>query len=87
MQLLPWEKIDTVLLDMDGTLLMPDHRLGEQTVFVSHGDCPQDCAYVVEQLKKRFGVKNVFTNPIGPVIGTHSGPGTVALFFLAENRD
>ena len=88
--LIPREKVRGRKASLDALL---DHmektgvRLGEQTVFVSHGDCPQDCAYVVEQLKKRFGVKNVFTNPIGPVIGTHSGPGTVALFFLAENRD
>ncbi len=67
---------------MEKTALSP----GEQTVFISHGDAPEDAQYVEKLVRERFGVKTVYINPIGPVIGTHSGPGTVALFFLASKR-
>lgn len=58
----------------------------EQVVFISHGDCEEDARYVEKLIREEFSVKDVVINPIGPVIGTHSGPGTVALFFLGENR-
>lgn len=57
-----------------------------QTVFISHGDSQADADFVAGEVKKRFGVKTVVTNFVGPVIGTHSGPGTIALFFLGTHR-
>ena len=57
-----------------------------QTVFISHGDSKEDAEYVSNQIKKRLGTKTVFINFIGPVIGAHSGPGTIALFFLGTER-
>lgn len=59
---------------------------GEQTIFISHGDCEEDAKAVAEDVKARFGVKTVMINNVGPVIGAHSGPGTVALFFLGTRR-
>jgi len=56
------------------------------TIFISHGDCLEDAEYLAELLKKRCGVKNVVISYVGGVIGSHSGPGTVALFFLASHR-
>ena len=63
-----------------------DSDNAHQTVFISHGDCKDDGEYVAQQIRKRFGTTDIYINPIGPVIGAHSGPGTVALFFLAEGR-
>ena len=57
-----------------------------QIVFISHGDCIDDAKYVEELVKSRFGVNEVVINSVGPVIGAHSGPGTVALFFLGTPR-
>lgn len=57
----------------------------EQVVFVSHGDCLDDCQYVADKISA-LGVKRVCISTIGPVIGAHSGPGTVALFFRGQNR-
>ena len=57
-----------------------------QTVFISHGDCEEDANKVAEDVKRRFGVQTVVLNNVGPVIGAHSGPGTVALFFLGRHR-
>ena len=60
--------------------------LRDQTVFISHGDCLADAEYVANRVREKFGVKNIYINFIGPVIGAHSGPGTVALFFIGEHR-
>ena len=58
----------------------------EQVVFISHGDCLADAEKVADEVRRRLGVKEVVLNEIGPVIGAHSGPGTVALFFLGSER-
>lgn len=54
--------------------------------FVSHGDCIEDAEFVCEEVKKRFGIKDCMINTIGSTIGSHAGPGTVALFFLGDVR-
>lgn len=58
-----------------------------QTIFISHGDCPEDAQFLAGEIRSRFGVKEIYVNFVGPVIGGHSGPGTVALFYLAEDRN
>ncbi len=57
-----------------------------ETVFICHGDCMDDAKYLEEKLKSQYGVKNVFIYYVGAVIGSHSGPGTLSLFFLGTNR-
>lgn len=57
-----------------------------QTVFISHGDCQEDAEKLKDMIEKRFGVKEVKINTIGTVIGSHSGPGTIALFFIGKER-
>ena len=56
------------------------------TCFISHGDCLEDAQYVAKQLKEKYGVKEVIISYVGAVIGSHAGPGTVALFFLGNKR-
>jgi len=56
------------------------------TVFISHGDCIEDVKILEASLKEKYGVKNIFTYYVGAVIGSHSGPGTIALFFLGNKR-
>ena len=88
--LIPMEKVRGRRQSLDALV---DHMAktgidnAHQTVFISHGDCQADVEYVADQIRSRFGTKDIHINYIGPVIGTHSGPGTVALFFLAENRN
>ncbi len=55
-------------------------------VFISHGDCLQDAEFVAAQIKERFGIQNFLIDYVSPTIGSHSGPGTVALFYLGKNR-
>lgn len=56
------------------------------TMFISHGDCEEDAKYLANRLKEKYGTKQVIISYVGAVIGSHSGPGTVALFFLGKNR-
>lgn len=62
------------------------YNLSDQTVFISHGDCIDDANYLADIMRTRFSVKDVVISYVGPVIGAHSGPGTVALFFLGSER-
>lgn len=55
-------------------------------VFISHGDCLEDAEYLRDKIKEELGVKEFIINYVGPVIGSHSGPGTIALFFVGENK-
>lgn len=56
------------------------------TAFICHGDCQEDAEYLAQLVKEKHGVKNVFIYYVSAVIGSHSGPGTLALFFLGEHR-
>lgn len=56
------------------------------TVFISHGDCLGDAQLLADILKERHGTEVKIITDVGPVIGAHSGPGTIALFFVADAR-
>jgi len=56
------------------------------TVFICHGDCMEDAQYLEKLVKEKYGVKDVFIYYVGAVIGSHSGPGTLALFYLGDHR-
>ena len=56
------------------------------TVFISHGDCKEDAEFVAEKVRERYRVKTMIINHVGAVIGAHSGPGTLALFFVGSPR-
>lgn len=63
------------------------HKDGmDETVFISNGDCEEDAKLLADMLKERYNVKTELITDIGPVIGAHSGPGTLALFFIGEHR-
>ena len=72
------------------TLVRKAQELGEgydnSTMFISHGDCREDAEYLAQQLKEKCGVKEVVVSYVGAVIGSHAGPGTLALFFLGQHR-
>lgn len=57
-----------------------------QDIFISHGDCLEDAQFVEQKLREKYKIKNVLINMLDPVIGAHSGPGTVALFFIGNER-
>ena len=55
-------------------------------VFISHGDCLEDAQFVADEINKRTGAKVSLYSYVGPVIGSHTGAGVIALFFLAKER-
>lgn len=55
-------------------------------VFISHGDCVEDAEYLAQLVRDKFGIQNIMIDYIGPTIGSHSGPGTLALFFFGSPR-
>ena len=61
--------------------------LADQTVFICNGDCEEDAKFAADMIRQRFGVKDILIHPVGPVIGSHSGPGTLALFYLGNDPD
>lgn len=67
---------------MESTAIKPE----DQVVFISHGDCADEAEFLSNLIKEKMGVKEVLTAPVGPVIGAHSGPGTMALFFMGTKR-
>lgn len=71
------------LLDTMGEL---GEGLEGQTTFICHSDCMDDAQYVASQMKERFGVAQANINWIGPVIGAHTGPGTIGIFFWGRER-
>ncbi len=60
--------------------------LENQVIFISHGDCLDEAEYLAGIMRERFHVRDVVISYVGPVIGAHSGPGTIALFFLGTER-
>lgn len=57
-----------------------------QTIYISHGDCYDDAKKLADMVMEEFGITDILINEVGPVIGAHSGPGTLALFFLGKER-
>lgn len=73
----------TALVDKVGELAEDP---ASQTMFISNSDCPEDAQFVADEIKKRYGTREIIINSIGPVIGAHTGPGCVALFFMGKHR-
>ena len=58
-----------------------------ETVFIAHGDCPEDAAALEKLCREKCpGVKNVLTGYVGGVIGAHTGPGVLVVFFMGKHR-
>lgn len=74
--------IDGLFKAMENTAIAPE----TQTVFISHGDCEDEAMILADMIREKLGPVDVKLGCIGPVIGAHSGPGTIALFFLGNKR-
>ena len=62
------------------------HRDSCDTIFISHGDCEEDARFLEEKIKEKYQIKTVIINQVGATIGAHSGPGTLALFFVGDEK-
>ena len=89
-KLTPVSKVRGMRAALDGLVKKMDELgirpLEDQTVFICHADAQDSVDYVVSLLKNRFGITDVRANFIGPVIGSHTGAGTLGLFFFGSER-
>ena len=74
--------INSLFAKMKETAIDPE----KQTIYISHGDCYDDAKKLADMVTAEFGITDILINEVGPVIGAHSGPGTLALFFLGSKR-
>ena len=74
--------LKALLQHMEATAIAPE----TQTIFISHGDCLEEAQLLGQMIRDKLHVQDVVINYVGPVIGAHSGPGTLALFFLGTKR-
>lgn len=59
---------------------------GEEDIFISHSDCMEDAESLAKNIKERFNIEPLIISHIGPTIGAHTGPGTVAVFYMGRER-
>ena len=53
-------------------------------VMIVHGDVEEDAEFLKKEIESRFGITNIITNCIGSVIGSHTGPGVIAIFYMGD---
>ncbi len=71
---------------VDGMEKLGVGDLSKQTVFICQANCPDSVAFISKELQERFGVTDIRPAFIGPVIGSHTGSGTLGLFFVGSER-
>ena len=88
--LIPMEKVrgrkQSIMAMVDHMEQSATAPVADQTVFISHADCEEDLMILVDEIRKRFGCTDIRWNYLDPVIGAHTGPGCLALFFMADKR-
>lgn len=75
--------IRELLDELENKIINPE----EQTIFITHGDCIEDAVYLRTLLMREIKVKNVVINYLGPIIGTHTGPGLICIAFVGKRRE
>ena len=73
----------TTLADKYGELC---DDIGDKKVYISHADCLNEAKELGRILEEKYGAKTALITDVGTVIGAHSGPGTIALFFVSKER-
>ena len=76
------KSVEALLKHMEETVIDPE----TQRIYISHGDCLADAQALAAMIQERLHVVSVTIGDVGPVIGAHSGVGTLALFFLGTKR-
>ena len=59
---------------------------GDKKVYISHADCLSEAEELGKIIQERYGAQTALITDVGPVIGAHAGPGTIALFFVGKER-
>ena len=85
--LIPVSKVRGRKASVNALLEKMDELVDDPSVvFISHGDCEDEAVALGEAIKAKYKVDKLVINYVGPVIGNHSGPGTLALFFQGKHK-
>lgn len=76
------KSVEALVRHMEEAAIAPE----TQRIYISHGDCLGDAEVLAAAIQSKLGVASVTIGDVGPVIGAHSGLGTLALFFLGKER-
>lgn len=76
------QSLNNLISHMENSAINPEN----QTIFIAHGDCLEDAEYVANCVREKFGISHIEINFVGPIIGTHTGPGVMTLFFLGNPK-
>ncbi len=76
------QAMQALVKEMEKTVKDPQKQL----IIVTHGDCEDDANYIANMIREKFTTKEVLVHYLDPVIGAHSGPGTLAIFFMGDAR-
>ncbi len=71
------------LVEQFGDYYYPD---GNDIIFINHADCPEDADLLARSITKNYGITNFVISEIGPVLGAHSGPGALALYYIGKEK-
>ncbi len=71
------------MVEQMGQHFYPD---GNDVVFITHADCPDDADLLARSITKNYGINDFVISDIGPVLGAHAGPGALALFYVGDSR-
>lgn len=63
-----------------------EHITDKSMVTIAHGDCPEDAKALETIIREQYGIENIITGYVGGVIGAHTGPGVLVLFFMGDHR-
>ena len=75
--------IRELLEELKNKIINPE----EQTIYITHGDCIEDAEYLKSQIIREVNVKKIIVNYLGPIIGTHTGPGLICIAFVGKDRE
>jgi len=76
------KSIKTLFEEFKARAIKPE----EQMIYIAHGDCLEDAEYLKSLILSEITPKDIVINILGPIIGTHTGPGMVGVFFLGKER-
>ena len=77
---------------LNGLIEMMEEKMGSRKdvnkdmIMINHGDCIEDAEKLRDMIKEKFGFENCMINNLSPVIGAHTGPSLIALFFMGDIR-
>lgn len=76
------KSLNVILEEFDKRIIVEENDI----IMIAHADCLEDALYLKEEISNKYGINNFLINSIGPVIGAHTGPDALTLFFIGKEK-